>query len=127
MAESKETVVLVLPLPPSVLSPNGQHGHWYKRAAALKKCRMLVRAAVESFGVESGPWQLANVRATFYHKVKRRRDGVNYNSMLKGYFDGIVDAQLVQDDDSAHWVTRDPEFLIDGAFPRVEITVERVK
>ena len=76
--------------------------------------------------VDSGPWQTAEVKAVFYHKTNRRRDGSNFNAMLKGAFDGIVDAGLVVDDDARHWTTLPPEFYIDKENPRVEITITRV-
>jgi hypothetical protein len=118
-----ETVTIILPLPPAVLNPNGQHGHWARRAAALKKCRRLARQAVEAECIASGPWGSAEVRAVFFHKQARRRDGANFNTRLKGYFDGIVDAGLVVDDDATHWTTLPPEFHIDTKLGRVEITV----
>ena len=62
----------------------------------------------------------------FYHKTNRRRDGANYNAMLKGAFDGIVDAGIAVDDDHKHWTTLPPEFHIDKEFPRVEITVTKI-
>lgn len=121
-----ESATIVLPLPPRVLSPNGQHGHWTRRAAALKKCRRLAKEATLAEGIQTGPWERAEMKATFYHAQKRRRDGANYNAMLKGYIDGIVDAQLAVDDDSDHWSTLPPDFKQDREFPRVEIVVRRV-
>jgi hypothetical protein len=122
----RETVTLVLPLPPAILNPNGKHGHWAARAAALKRCRKLAREAVEREGIETGPWQRVEVKAVFCFRKARRRDGANHNAMLKGYFDGIVDAQLVQDDDSVHWSTLPPEFRAVEDLTRVEITVSRL-
>jgi len=122
-----ETVTIILPLPPAVLNPNGQHGHWARRASALKKCRRLASQAVEDEGVTSGPWSRVEVKAVFFHKTIRRRDGSNFNTRLKGYFDGIVDAGLVVDDDSTHWTTMPAEFHTDTKQGRVEITVTRVE
>ena len=122
-----ETVTIVLPLPPSVLNPNGQHGHYMMRANALKKCRKLARMAVEAECIETGPWERVEARAVFFHKAKRRRDGVNFNSRLKGYVDGIVDGGLVVDDDSERWTQLPPKFEIDKEMGRVEITVWRMR
>jgi len=121
-----ESVTIVLPLPPAVLNPNGQHGHWARRAAALKKCRKLARKAVVDECIETGPWVQVKVKAIFFHKVKRRRDGSNFNTRMKGYFDGIVDAGLVVDDDAEHWTTLPPEFRIDKQVSRVEVMITRL-
>ena len=125
-----ETVTIILPLPPACLSPNrptASAGGRMKRAASLKKCRRLARQAIEAECIDSGPWECATAKAAFYHKQKRRRDGANHNSMMKGYFDGIVDAQLVVDDDADHWTTLPPVFFVDRELSRVEVTIERVK
>jgi hypothetical protein len=122
---NSESLTIVLPLPPAALNQNGSHGKWYMRANALKTCRKLARDAVEAEGIE-GTWDRVEVKAVFFHKQKRRRDDVNHNAKLKGYFDGIVDAGLVVDDDSEHWTTLPPGFEIDREQGRVEITVTRV-
>lgn len=120
-----ETVTIILPLPPSVLNTNGQHGHWSKRAKALRKCRKLAYLETQRARVESGPWENVEVQAAFFHRMKRRRDGANFNPMLKGYCDGIVDAGLAVDDDYEHWTPLAPTFAIDKENPRVELTITR--
>ena len=119
-----ETVVLVLPLPPAVLSPNrpcGSAGGRMKRAAAAKKLRRLAREAVEAENIESSPWPFVTARATFYHKSDRRRDGANFNATLKAAIDGVVDAGLMPDDDHTHFTLLPPKFRRDSVSPRVEI------
>ena len=98
-----------------------------KKAAAAKKYRQQARQAAEAEGIETGPWEKATVRATFYHKQKRRRDDVNHLAMLKPAYDGIVDAGLLQDDDSAHLTTLGADFCTDRELSRVELVVVRVK
>ena len=97
------------------------------RASATKKYRGLACAATLSEGIESGPWEKVEMKAKFFHKQKRRRDGTNHNSMLKAAQDGIVEAGLAVDDDSQHWTTLPPEFSIDKKLSRVEITITRIK
>ena len=124
-----ETVTIILPLPPSCLSPNRPPfsvGGRYRKAAAIKKQRRDARKAIEEERIDSGPWNQVEAQARFYHKKKRRRDGANFNAMLKGAFDGIVDAGLAIDDDHVHWTTLPPLFFIDRDHPRVEISVSRV-
>lgn len=126
---TSETVTIILPLPPACLSPNkptGSVGGRMKRAAALKKCRKLAMLAVLDQSIDSAPWPVVTAKAEFFHKQERRRDGANYNAMMKGYFDGVVDAGLVPDDDSEHWTTLPPGFSIDKDLSRVELTIERV-
>ena len=81
--------------------------------------------AATDCGIESAPWQSVGVRATFYHKVKRRRDDVNHLAMLKPAYDGIVDAGLLVDDDASCLVTLPADFMIDATAPRVELKIER--
>jgi len=129
MSSAAESVKIVLPLPPSVLSPNCQHGSFggrMKRAAATKKCRRLSCEAIIAQAIESGPWECATVSAMFFHKNNRRRDGCNFNAMLKAYQDGAVDSGLLVDDDSRHLTTLPPTFHIDRTHPRVEMVFSRI-
>jgi len=124
-----ETVKITLPLPPQCLSPNNpsfSRGGRIGKAMAAKKCRRLAGEAVSAEQIESGPWERATMQAHFFHKQKRRRDGVNHNAMCKAYQDGIIDAGLVVDDDSEHFTTLPPEFSIDRELSRVELTITRV-
>jgi len=124
-----ETVIIVLPLPPRILSPNkpcaSRRGR-IKKAAATKKCRRLARLATNEEEIDTGPWELASVRATFYHAKKRRRDQWNYAAMLKGYIDGVVDSGLLVDDDSEHLTTEPVSFKADKDYPRVELRFTRL-
>jgi len=125
---TKETVVIVLPLPPSILSPNsvcGSIGGRMKRAAVTKKFRRLAMEAAEREEIRTCPWSKATIQARFYHKQKRRRDDVNHLAMLKSAYDGLVDANLILDDDSEHLTTLPAEFFIDKDVSRVELTIER--
>ena len=123
-----ETVTIILPLPPRVLSPNcppGSRGGRMAKAAASKKYRKLACDAAKAEQVESGPWEKATARAAFFHKQRRRRDDVNHLAMLKAAYDGVVQAGLLADDDSEHLKTLTPTFAIDRKFDRVELTFTR--
>lgn len=122
-----ERIVIVLPLPPRVLSPNcpsGTRGGRFARAAAAKRYKELARAAAEDAAAGMS-WCQASVSATFYHKTSRRRDDVNHLAMLKPAYDGIVLAGLVPDDDRAHLRTTGAEFRVDRINPRVELVLSR--
>ena len=128
MPTDSETVTIVLPLPPSILSPNrptGSRGGRFARAAASKRYRRLAKEATLAERIESGPWTRATVQATFVHKQKRRRDDVNHLGMLKSAYDGIVEAGLLVDDDSEHLTTLPAVFRVEKA-SRVELKFERV-
>lgn len=124
-----ETVTIILPLPGKRLSPNhtiGSRGGRFAKAAATKKYRSIAMEAVQQAGVETGPWELARCSVTFYWPDARRRDEDNAIASLKAAYDGIVDSGLLVDDDSKHLRREMPEFKIDRAAPRVEMTVERI-
>lgn len=82
---------------------------------------------VKELRCESGPWQLARVTATFFHPDGRRRDPDNSMGSIKAAYDGIVDAGLVVDDDAKHMRRGEPSFEVDSKYPRVVLTIERLK
>ena len=123
-----ETATIILPLPPSILSPNhppcSRNGR-FAHAAAAKRYRRLACEATKAEDI-AGPWERATVAATFFHKTDRRRDDVNHLGMLKPAYDGIVEAGLLVDDDSEHLTTLPAQFRIDRENPRVELRLARV-
>lgn len=126
--KATESVLIVLPLPPRSLSPNvkaGSLGGRMAHARAAKTYRSIGKDAAQAQGVESGPWGRATAAVTFFHHDKRRRDDVNHLAMLKPAYDGLVDAGLLEDDDSEHLTTLGCTFKIDKKAPRVEILVTR--
>ncbi len=126
---SQETVRILLPLPPSILSPNrpiGSRKGRYMFAAASKRFRRLAKEATVEVA-PSHPWEKCTVEAFFYHKVKRKRDDINHLAMLKPAYDGVVDAGLVVDDSSEHLTTLPCHFRIDKKNPRVELLFTRIR
>jgi len=123
----KESVVIVLPLPARILSPNcpaGTRGGRFARAAAAKRYKRLALLATEE-AANGMTWERATILARFYHKTKRRRDDVNHLAMLKSAYDGVVMAGLLPDDDREHLRTIGAEFYIDKKNPRVELVFTR--
>lgn len=123
----KESVVIVLPLPSRILSPNcpaGTRGGRFARAAAAKRYKRLALLATEE-AANGMTWERATILARFYHKTKRRRDDVNHLAMLKSAYDGVVMAGLLPDDDREHLRTIGAEFYIDKKNPRVELVFTR--
>ena len=123
----KESIVIVLPLPARILSPNcpaGTRGGRFARAAAAKRYKRLALLATEE-AANGMTWERATILARFYHKTKRRRDDVNHLAMLKSAYDGVVMAGLLPDDDRGHLRTIGAEFYIDKKNPRVELVFTR--
>lgn len=118
---SKDAITITLPLPPKELSPNARV-HWAGKARKVKYYRG--RAWAESLAVQgrrTRKWKRATVQATFYHRDKRRRDKDNLLASLKSAFDGIADADVVENDAG---LTHLPvECEVDKSNPRVVITV----
>jgi hypothetical protein len=126
----KESITIVLPLPPKVLSSNfvaGSIGGRMMKASATKKYRRIAKEAVESENVESAPWKKASVKATFHFPDSRRRDQRNFESMLKAAYDGIVDSGIVPDDDYNHFRGESTEFLLDKVAPGVILEITRIE
>lgn len=122
--ENPGEALIVLPLPTRALSPNGR-AHYQEKARKVAAYRAQAKRAA-SPQVFGPPWERVTARATFFHKVRRRRDDVNHLAMLKPAYDGIVDAGLIVDDDSEHLRTLGASFEIDKHNPRVELLIVRV-
>ena len=127
MSTPSEQIVIVLPLPPRILSPNcpvaSFRGRMMRAAAAKKQKRLAIEATEDAArGVR---WEKASYCARFFHKTHRRRDDVNHLAMLKAAIDGVVLAGLLPDDDRDHLHATGAEFLVDKEWPRVELTFTR--
>lgn len=126
---SAETVLIVLPLPDRILSPNvtvGSRGSRMEKYRVSKEYRAAAKLAAEELRVESGPWERATVAVRWFHTQKRRRDDVNYLASLKPAYDGLVDAGLLVDDDHEHLTTLPSTFSVSREDPRVELLVTRI-
>lgn len=127
MKKSSESIVIVLPLPPRILSPNCPVASFrgrMMRYAATKKQKETARAATEE-AANGMRWNRASYSAVFYHRTVRRRDDVNHLAMLKAAIDGVILAGLLPDDDREHLHTTGAEFKVDRNCPRVELTFTR--
>ena len=125
-----ESLTIILPIPPSVLSPNstiGSIGSRMMKASASKRYRRLAREAIEAEEVATAPWRLASVRVAFYYGNTRRHDEDNAMGSLKAAYDGIVDSGLLIDDDHTHMKRHIPEFSVDKLNPRVMLEITRLE
>lgn len=126
-----ETVLIVLPLPPRILSPNvmtGSRGGRMAKAQAAKLYRERAKRGGQAWTSTwgGGPWARATVSVRFFHATRRRRDDVNFLASLKPAYDGLVDAGLLEDDDAEHLTTLGATFEVDREAPRVELLLTRL-
>ena len=122
-------MIITLSYPPKILSPNALP-HWGTLAAAKKNYRAeaLTAAYVAKMHSEAEgpwPWPAATVKAVFYCKSNRNRDGDNALASLKAAIDGIASAGIVAND--SRFIHLPAEFQIDKARPRVEIFLTKVR
>ena len=97
-----DTIELFLGPAPPVLSPN-RRVHWAQESRAARAYReqaFLVARSRIGCNRKDLPWPGAYVRATFYFRVRRKRDGDNLNASLKHALDGLADAGIVADDNA---------------------------
>lgn len=121
------SVRVVLPLPPRVLSPNARSpGNWRKRAKAAKQYRSDAYMMTIAAGGQGLRWSKAIAQATFFWPTKQRRDVRNAEASLKAAYDGIVDAGLIVDDNYEVLTHYPTTFFVDEKRPRVEIMVFKV-
>ena len=124
----KEQAKIILTLPTRILSPNcpiASKRMRIAKAVATKKQRKEAKRAMEELQIDK--WEKAELQAKFFFKTQRRRDALNYMSMLKGAIDGVVDAGLLVDDSYDYLTPLPPIFEIDKKNPRVELILTKTK
>lgn len=93
---------IMLPWPPSILSPNAR-AHWAAKRKATKQARVDGYYATIASNAEKPISKAINgtgrihLWAHFYAPDKRRRDDDNLLSSLKPYRDGIAEALGIDD------------------------------
>jgi crossover junction endodeoxyribonuclease RusA len=104
-AENVNQLIIILPLPPRVLSPNASR-HWRASLSSKKKARadagFATIAAIREQHVDA-TWKRARLQATFAFRVRRHHDEDNLTAWLKAYADGIADA-LKMNDRNFRWL-----------------------
>lgn len=131
MTESppRQTVSIELPFPPSELSANNRarHAHWSERSGPSRVYREACRAyAVDARNRASGlAWPFTppvRMHLTFVLDSRRRRDWESLITAFKPGLDGLVDANLIPDDNVwALLPTYDVEL---GTRPGVRVRLE---
>ena len=88
-------------LPDPDLNPN-KRLHWAKLAKAKSIARAVAMGLVLEQGRPTIPYAKAHITITWVAKDKRARDLDNLMSSMKGYIDGLVEAELIADDSALH-------------------------
>ena len=94
-------IVLVLPLPPASLSPNGR-AHVFTRARDARRVRgeakFMARSALAARGMGPPRWQQATVTYTWRNNRGPLPDADNLIARCKPVLDGLIDAGILADD-----------------------------
>jgi hypothetical protein len=129
---SLASLIVDLPLPDRILSPNA-HVHWREKAKATSGARKLAWYWFQR--VKPKTWAHSPIVLTILYRYGggqdgyRPRDVQNAIASLKPHIDGMVDAGIVPDD-SHKWVQWGSVQLIKcskGDTPGVRISVTRVQ
>lgn len=67
-----------------------------------KKFRTLAADVARPLAIDREPWPFTRITARHVAHQKRRRDPLGLAERLKGIVDGLVDANLIPDDDELH-------------------------
>lgn len=95
------TVTVALPHMPYLNS--NDRPHWRTRARKTKAIREA--AAWATRALRQAPMAAVEITAVVHPKTNRRFDPHNLQPTVKAAIDGIVDAQLIADDDSSRLVS----------------------
>ena len=88
-------------LPDPALNPN-KRLHYMKLYTAKRNAKDEAIALVLEQGRPAVPYEKAHITITWVAKDKRRRDPDNLFAAMKPYIDGLVEAELIEDDDAMH-------------------------
>lgn len=96
------TVTVTLPAKLPLLNSN-QRLHWATKARRTR----LIREAASwcTLALNEAPMGAVEITAIIHPKTNRRFDPHNFQPTVKAAIDGIVDAQLIADDDATRLVS----------------------
>jgi crossover junction endodeoxyribonuclease RusA len=114
-----DRLIIPMPIPPVVLRPNGQHGHWsvIRKAKKIAKSLALTRTLQ---ALDGRPRPCAVAYTLSYYFAASTWDDDNAIASVKSYLDGIAKA-LGQDD--RHFRFRELITAKDAKRPRLEIII----
>lgn len=107
---SQGTASFTFGAPARLLNLNDRD-HWATRARIVKDWRQTAGWAALQLPKDFRPCPgKIVVEITLPVKRMQRRDGHNYAPTIKPIIDGLVDANVVPDDDTSHVLTAEPTF-----------------
>ena len=106
-AMTEKDLRVTVPFPPKDLNPNVQRRqHWAQRAKVARDYRYQVKVdtknAMNRLRLRGPLPTPVRLSVLFLCKDRRKRDYDNLLAMLKPALDGLVDAGLLEDDDTDH-------------------------
>lgn len=114
-------VRIVLPWPPSELSPNKRQ-HWAQLAKAKKLYRTACATRARIQGLDRMAVNAVNLKLTFYPPTRRRFDLDNLLARMKSGLDGLADVIGVDD---SRWTLEISKADRVGGYVQVEITEKK--
>lgn len=132
MTESRDTLTIVLSLPPADLSQNASRtatveGRRYRAALKKRYQEHVVAEARLAYGPGEWPlWQKATVGYAFYFPDNKARDEVNYIAAMKCAIDALVQVGFLSGDNWQRLHMVEPVFGIDGTDPRAMLHFQRL-
>ena len=126
-AEARRLMLTFDLLPPSILSSNSR-AHWGEKRRVVKAERERAYYSAVAFWTDAtgeATFKRARISYAFTAKDKRRRDWDNILTSCKPWQDGLVDAGVIEADDTDHLEIGTMTFSRGGEDKTV-ITVEEI-
>tara|TARA_R110002012_G_scaffold270143_1_gene454516 strand:+ start:25 stop:432 length:408 start_codon:yes stop_codon:yes gene_type:complete len=128
-------IIITIPeLPNAALKSGFRGGWWLVRKAKVHDTEMAYVYSLIAYRDKKGtrpptlPLKKVNADVTFIFKEQRRRDLDNWIGRLKGYWDGIVKAGIIEDDNIDIVTSISVKFEVDKSrAPLTIITLREVK
>lgn len=126
METQKTGRVVTVTLPPNLdLLNSNQRLHWATKARRTRTIRDAT--AWTTRALNEKPMSAAKITATIHPKTNHRFDPHNFQPTVKAMIDGIVDAQLIADDDATRlWSVAFQAGPKNPAGTRINLTVKEV-
>lgn len=104
-------------------------GHWgsgkWQAVKERAKFRSLAAEIARPLAEGREPWPLTRITARHVANQRRRRDPLGLAERLKGIVDGLVDANLIPDDDEKHIeIVLAPAIVDKAAHRGIQLTLE---
>nr|DAI63899.1 MAG TPA: Endodeoxyribonuclease RusA [Caudoviricetes sp.] len=117
------TDTLVLPFASPPLRPN-QRPHWSVRSRETRRVRSTTHVLAKAEKLAPRGSQAVVITTVWFARDRRRRDTNSLALFAKAAIDGLVDAGVLDDDDSLHLIEERYRIRHDPTNPRIELWIE---